>query len=59
MMNDLTLEEKRDLWEWFVALSICACLLVIVLIVHEAVSQPQPEPYRVCRTVGHLEIPCE
>lgn len=57
-MNELTEEEKTDLLGYFFACLICSVLLITVLIIREAVSQPQPEPYRVCRIVGHLEVPC-
>jgi len=62
MMNDLTLEEKHDLWADFIACSIAAVLLMTFLIVHAAVSAPEPEPERGCRSVSQLEIvevPCK
>lgn len=61
MLNDLSLEEIRGLWEWFIALSIAAILMMMFLVVYAAVSQPQPEPKRGCSIVSQLEvveIPC-
>ena len=60
MWRDLSDADRRDFWEIAVAWVIGAICLGCSLVIINAVTSIEDTSYEPpCRTVGHLEVPCE